>query len=102
MIDTDGRVVLIDFDASRRVSNNGKDTQIIGTVGYAAPEQLGLAQSDARTDIYATGVLMNVMLTGLHPTQQFARGRMGRIIRKCTHINPNERFQSAEKLSRAL
>jgi len=102
MIEKSGRVVLIDFNASRKESTAGKDTVIMGTVGYASPEQLGLAQSDARTDIYAAGVLLNVMLTGKHPTESFARGRAGRIVHKCTALNPEERYQSAEKLAQAL
>ena len=79
-----------------------KDTVIMGTVGYASPEQLGVTQSDARTDIYAAGVLLNVMLTGKHPTEAFARGRIGRIVRKCTALNPADRYQSAEELSAKL
>lgn len=102
MIDKNGRVVLIDFNASRKENQAGKDTVIMGTVGYASPEQLGLSQSDARTDIYACGVLLNVMLTGKHPTEAFARGHAGQIIRKCTALNPDDRYQSAEKLALAL
>jgi len=102
MIDQTGRVILIDFNASRTVSEKGKDTVIMGTVGYASPEQLGLSQSDARTDIYAAGAFLNVMLTGKHPSLQLARGRLGRIVKKCTAINPDDRFQSAEKLSNSL
>lgn len=102
MIDKSGRIVLIDLNVSRKASHAGKDTVIMGTVGYASPEQLGLSQSDARTDIYACGVLLNVMLTGKHPTEAFARGHAGRIIRKCTALNPDDRYQSAEKLALAL
>lgn len=102
MIDKDGRVVLIDFNASRKESQAGTDTVIMGTVGYAAPEQLGLLQTDARTDIYAAGVLLNVMLTGKHPTQVFAPGRAGRIVRKCTALNPADRYQSATALFNSL
>lgn len=102
MIDRNGRVVLIDLDASRTISSVGCDTQIMGTVGYVAPEQLGIAQSDARTDIYAAGVLLNVMLTGKHPSEQIVSGRAGRIVRRCTAVNPNERYASAERLARAL
>ena len=97
-----GRVVLLDFNAARQVSQARKDTQIMGTVGYASPEQLGLSQSDARTDIYAAGILLNVMLTGKHPTEAYATGRAGRIIRKCTALNPDDRYDSAQKLSDAL
>lgn len=102
VIGKDGRVVLIDFNASRKVSAAGRDTVIMGTVGYASPEQLGVAQSDARTDIYAVGVLLNVMITGKHPSEKLAKGKAGRIVRKCTSVNPDDRYQSAEKLAKAL
>ena len=102
MIDKNGRVVLIDFNASRKVSEACKDTVIMGTVGYASPEQLGLSQSDARTDLYAAGVLYNVLLTGKHPTEVYASGRAGRIIRKCTALNPSDRYPSAGKLKQAI
>ena len=102
MIEKSGRVVLIDFNASRIESGASKDTVIMGTVGYASPEQLGLSQTDARTDIYATGVLYNVMLTGQHPSVTIAPGKAGRIVRKCTAVNPNERYQSAAELWSAL
>lgn len=97
-----GRVVLIDLNASRMVNAASRDTVIMGTVGYASPEQLGLTQSDARTDIYAAGVLLNVMLTGKHPTQGYAKGRAGTIVRKCTALNPKDRYRSAEKLFSVL
>ena len=102
MIAKDGRVVLIDFNAARKISFASKDTVIMGTVGYASPEQLGVAQSDARTDIYAVGVLLNVMITGKHPSEKLAKGKAGRIVRKCTSVNPDERYQSAEKLANTL
>ena len=102
MISKDGRVVLIDFNAARKISSASKDTVIMGTVGYASPEQLGVAQSDARTDIYALGVLLNVMITGKHPSEKLAKGKAGRIVRKCTSVNPDERYQSAEKLAHVL
>ena len=102
MISKDGRVVLIDLNAARKISIASKDTVVMGTVGYASPEQLGVTQSDARTDIYALGVLLNVMITGKHPSEKLAKGKAGRIVRKCTNVNPDERYQSAEKLSNAL
>lgn len=102
MVDTNGRVVLIDLNAARKETESHRDTVVMGTVGYAAPEQLGLSQSDARTDIYAAGVLFNVMLTGKHPTEAFAKGRAGKLIRKCTALNPCDRYQSAARLLDAL
>jgi len=102
VIGKDGRVVLIDFNAARKITVAEKDTVVMGTVGYASPEQLGLAQSDARTDIYAVGVLLNVMITGKHPSEKLAKGKVGRIVRKCTNVNPDLRYQSAEKLMKIL
>lgn len=102
MINRDGRVILIDFNASRAVSDSTKDTVIMGTVGYVSPEQLGLSQSDARTDIYAAGILLNVMLTGAHPSVRLVRGRGSRIVRKCTHVSPDDRYQTALQLCKAL
>lgn len=102
MVTPDGRVALIDLNISRRITDATRDTVIMGTVGYASPEQLGLSQSDPRTDIYAVGVMLNVMLTGKHPSEQLARGRAGRIVRRCTRINPDERYQSAAALAADL
>lgn len=103
MISGNGTVKLIDFNASRVIKPNAKsDTVAIGTLGYASPEQLGLSQSDSRTDIYALGVLLNVMLTGEHPSKRLADGWAGKIVLKCTQIDPNERYQSVDELKREL
>ena len=102
MISAQGRVVLIDFNAARQVSNASQDTVILGTVGYASPEQMGITQSDARTDIYAAGVLLNVMLTGNHPSVQLAKGYLGRVVQNCTSISPDHRYPSARALLDAL
>ena len=102
IISNDSRVVLIDFNAARKITRSSKDTVVMGTVGYASPEQLGVAQSDSRTDIYAVGVLLNVMITGKHPSETLAKGKAGHIVRRCTAVNPEERYQSVEKLSAAL
>ena len=91
--------VLIDFDAARlHKPEAAADTQILGTTGFAAPEQYGLSQSDTRTDIYSLGVLMNVMLTGQHPSQTLAEGRLGRVIGRCTQVNPEKRYRDAVHL----
>ena len=81
--------ILIDFDAARLYKpEEDTDTQVLGTTGFAAPEQYGLSQTDQRTDIFAVGVLINVMLTGKHPSKKLAEGRMGRIVTRCTQVNP--------------
>ena len=95
--------ILIDFDASRIFkSNTNQDTQILGTTGYAAPEQYGIAQTDERADIYSLGVLLNIMLTGKHPSKELASGRLGRIVQKCTMVNPEKRYKSVLYLMEAL
>ena len=95
--------VLIDFDASRIFKNGtNQDTQILGTTGYAAPEQYGITQTDERADIYSLGVLLNIMLTGKHPSKELASGRLGRIVQKCTMVNPKKRYKSVLYLMEAL
>ena len=95
--------ILIDFDASRIFkSDTNQDTQILGTTGYAAPEQYGIAQTDERADIYSLGVLLNIMLTGKHPSKELASGRLGRIVQKCTMVNPEKRYKNVLYLMEAL
>ena len=95
--------VLIDFDAARLHKPEAEaDTQILGTTGFAAPEQYGLGQSDTRTDIYSLGVLMNVMLTGQHPSKRLAEGHMGRVVQRCTQVNPEKRYKDVLHLMEAI
>jgi hypothetical protein len=42
------------------------------------------------------------MLTGQHPSVTIADGKAGRIVRKCTAVNPKERYQTAAELRSAL
>lgn len=103
MISSEGTVKLIDFNVSRNVKiGASRDTAVMGTVGYAPPEQLGISQSDGRADLYALGVLLNVMLTGVHPSERLVRGRAGRIVMKCTRISPEKRFRNVDELKKAL
>lgn len=103
MVDNNGKVKIIDFDVARTIKENAdRDTVIMGTIGYAAPEQFGIAQSDERADIYAIGVLLNVVLTGEHPSKNMYGGKLRRVIEKCTRLNPNKRFQSVEELEKKL
>lgn len=93
--------VLLDFHASRVVKPEQKaDTQAIGTVGYAAPEQFGFSQTDARADIYALGVLLNEMLTKKHPSKVLYDGDCLPIIQKCIEVNVDRRYSSVSELLR--
>lgn len=99
MVTPKGEVKLIDFNAARMYQNKKqKDTVVLGTIGYAPPEQYGVSQSNEKSDIYSLGVLLNVMLTGVHPSKKLAKGKAGKIVLKCTQIDPNHRYQNIESL----
>lgn len=63
MVSTDGIVKLIDFGIARKYKeNSATDTTILGTEGFAAPEQFGFQQTDGRSDIYSLGVLFHLLV----------------------------------------
>ena len=116
MLQPDGNIVLIDFGTAREYKEmNRADTVCFGTAGYAAPEQFGgMGQTDARTDIYNLGATLTNLLTGRNPAKQPGQlrpareadpsmsPRLFRIIEKALQKNPDERYQSAEEMRRAL
>lgn len=103
MIDSSGKVKLIDFDAARIFKcYQAHDTAFIGTAGFAAPEQYGINQTDPRSDIFALGILLNVMLTGEHPSKQLYKGKLTKIIEKCINVDPNKRFSNVRELYKEL
>ncbi len=103
VISSDGCVKIIDFDIARTPKKNASsDTTILGTAGYAAPEQFGFSQSDIRTDIYAVGVLANVMLTGMLPGEMTYKGRLGKIISKATAIDAGARYRKISDFKHAF
>ncbi len=70
LVGDDGRVKVADFGLARAVeSSNLTQTtgMLIGTVAYLAPEQVQSGSADARTDVYAAGVLFWELLTGTPP-----------------------------------
>ena len=71
LVRKNGSYVLIDYGACRTFkAGAARDTQMLGTEGYAAPEQYGgWEQSDVRTDIYGIGTVLHHMLTGRHPLE---------------------------------
>ena len=90
---------LVDFDIAIK---DGAADETAGTAGYASPEQYGYKDCDARSDIYSIGVLANKLLTGQMPKEGLAKGRIGRIIKKCVMIDPQDRYQTAEELYHAI
>lgn len=64
-----GKLALIDFGIARHFRPGQKrDTQPLGSPGYAAPEQYGRAQTTPQTDIYSLGVLLSQLLSGQDPS----------------------------------
>ncbi len=103
IISPDGVLKLLDFNAAKYVTENqSADTELLGTAGYAAPEQYGFGASDAHTDLYAIGVLMNVLRTGRMPAEETAGGNLAPLIARCTELNPSDRFRSVDELAEAL
>ena len=102
MLRPDGRVMLIDFGTAKEFKEGGSgDTICLGTRGYAAPEQYGISASEIPADIFAMGVLLNVMAAGNHPAVKMCGGWAGHIVRKCTQMDPKKRYQSARLLAQA-
>lgn len=94
---------LIDFNTAKLCDvSRSKDTMLLGTSGYAAPEQYGFAASMPSADVYAIGVLMNELLTGSMPDQCLATGKYRKIIRRCLHMEEHKRYANAAVLQRAL
>lgn len=99
IITPNGSLKLIDFDIARKIKpQKEKDTQILGTVDYASPEQYGFSQTDERSDIYSMGVVYNYMLTGSIPQRKLAKGQVSEIILKCTSMAPGERYNNTKLL----
>ena len=103
IISSDMQVTLIDFNASKKFdSGKNYDTCLMGTAEYAAPEQFGFSQSDARTDIYALGILLNILITGCFPKDVLCSGSAARVVTKCTQMDPARRYSSVFQLKSAL
>ena len=103
MITDDGTVKIIDYSISRLIKpEQRKDTTVLGTAGYASPEQFGFTQTNGKTDIYACGVLLNYLLTGKLPNEQLHQGLLTTVIQQCIEIDENKRFASADELKKVL
>ena len=97
----DGTVVLLDMNAAKFFDENStKDTYLLGTYGYAAPEQYGFGKSGISSDIYGIGKVLNEMLTGDINTAP--SGSIKIVINKCTEMDPKNRYQSVDELMKDL
>ena len=92
-----GSAWLIDFGAAKTVSGDKtQDTRILGTPGFAPPEQYGFSTTDARSDIYALGKTMQALLGEKY------NGKLKGVIAKCTQFDPQKRIASAAELKKLL
>jgi serine/threonine protein kinase/class 3 adenylate cyclase len=126
MIGRNNTVKIMDFGIARMIQRDGPLTgTIVGTPSYMAPEQAELKPVSSCTDIYAVGLLLYEMITGvaafsgdtpvavaLKQIQEYPKrpreiapqlsGAMDAVIMKCLQKSPTKRFQSAEQLDFAL
>ena len=111
----DGNVVLMNFwiDIERK-EKIFSDTTCLGTSGYLAPEQLGNALIDERTDVYGLGATVYSLLTGhslykapyrmlsIHEINPNVSRNLEMVILKCMERNPMDRYQSMVELMHNL
>lgn len=107
VITPEGQIRLIDFGISRVYDETADtDTVCFGTRRFAAPEQYGFSQTDARADIFSAGVLLGFLLTGetdcTAVSGQIKSPRLRNIYKKCTAFSPQQRYTSACALKSAL
>lgn len=127
MIASDGRVVVMDFGIARSLQDSSmtQTGALLGTPDYMSPEQVKGEQVDARTDIFALGIILFELLTGTLPytgdtpmATMFKRTQekampvrdlnpelppyVGDIIRRCLEIQPHKRYQSAREILQDL
>jgi serine/threonine protein kinase len=115
MITADGGVKLVDFGLAKLrapIAGAAQDTvtrdgAVMGTPGYMAHEQLVGEPTDARTDVYAFGIVMYEMITGARPgllgdSTTLAEPRLAAIVRRCVAPAPEDRWADAVALVDAL
>ena len=100
MLSKDNSVKLVDFGIARIFKpESSADTEFLGTRGYAAPEQFGvfdLGQTDARTDIFVLGTTVKILFGKNY------NGRLAKVLKRCTDLNPASRYQSVPELIQAV
>ncbi len=111
MLSPEGYIKMIDFGIAREYREDGQaDTVLLGTKGYAPPEQYGAKQTDGRSDIFSLGMTMYHCLTGMDPRRNDFEYRPVRqirpdlsdgieaIIHRCIELDPDSRYQNCAEL----
>ncbi len=99
MVTPEHEIYLLDMNVAKWFDpDKTDDTMYMGTRIYAAPEQVGygLSASSAKSDIYAVGVLLNVMVTQKFPKEERAEGKLWDIIELCISLNADDRYTASE------
>jgi formylglycine-generating enzyme required for sulfatase activity len=117
---SDGKLFLIDFGASKQIQGTVKSGTQIGTLGYAALEQMQDRQVYPATDLYSVGATCFHLLTGIHPwdlyievayiwveqwrqhLKQSISPQLGTIVDKLLQKEYQQRYQSAGEVLQAL
>lgn len=91
-------VYVIDFNAAKIYHRDkSRDTRLMGTPNYAAPEQFGFAASDMRTDVYGVGAILKKFVA-----DREINDGLEEIAAKATKLSPDDRYQSMDELETAL
>lgn len=103
----EGELCLVDFGIARTLKPGAEqDTVVIGTRYYMAPEQFGGNQTDARSDLYALGMVMIYCATLSHDRtridQRFPYQRLAGLVARLVKADPENRLQSALELQKKL
>lgn len=102
VIRPDGKAVLIDYGIARVRSDNETDTVAFGTQGFAPPEQYGYSQTDARSDIYSLGILLNWLLYRDTKIAGSGPAAPDKVIARCAAFDPQKRYADIRQVKRAL
>ena len=109
----DGHVYLIDFGIARHFREGQmRDTSNLGSPGYAAPEQYGLAQTSVKSDIYSLGATLQALLTGKEPYEEEDSGgiaadfaiprRLQKMLSRMLELDASKRPATIEKVKASL
>jgi serine/threonine protein kinase len=107
---TKSGVKVLDFGLAKSPQDESlTDSQVVmGTLAYMAPEQREGKACDARTDIYALGLVLYEMANGKRPPRDQPvpvdnlQESLAHVIERCMEMDPEQRWQSARDIRAEL